>query len=110
MVGDGINDTPALKQADVGIAVSRPDTELATESADVALMHDQLRLLPYVFRLSRATLRTIRLGIAVSLLLNAAAIALSLAGVLGPVSGALVHNAGSLLVILNAARLYGRTC
>ena len=110
MVGDGINDTPALKQADVGIAVSRPDTELATESADVALMHDHRRLLPCLFRLSRATLLTIRLGIAVSLLLNAVAIALSLAGVLGPVSGALVHNAGSMLVILNAARLYGRTC
>ncbi|MGN0836350.1 MAG: heavy metal translocating P-type ATPase [Akkermansia sp.] len=110
MVGDGINDTPALKQADVGIAVSRPDTELATETADVALMHNELSLLPYLLRLSRATLRTIRLGIAASLLLNFIAIALSLAGLLGPVSGALVHNAGSLLVILNAARLYERKC
>jgi cation transport ATPase len=83
-------------------------SDIAVEAADIALMSDDISKIPYLKRLSRATLRTIKGNITASMCINAVAVALSAFGVLNPVTGALVHNAGSVLVVLNAALLYDR--
>lgn len=108
MIGDGINDAAAIKIADIGIAMGQSGSDLTNEISDISILNDDISKIPYLIKLAKITIKTIKICIIFSLLINFIAIILTWNNLLNPISGALFHNLGSIIVIIVATLLYNK--
>ena len=106
MVSDGVNDVLAMSKSDVGIAMGDVGSDITISSADAVFINDEIKFLPYLLHISKKTLKTINRGIAFAMTLNIIAVIFGIIGILTPITGALVHNIGSVIVIIFAALIF----